>query len=334
MSIWVFALVILATGLLVARRWLPDRASLADTAYDCYRALVPAPRPTVRVVTKRIARVCRRQRVVMPFGAKAVLPRAFLVGVSPDEYAVVEPLLDTMHEAVSASLLRTAREKQWLHDGPPSVLVQSSETVAEGRPEVISTTLPSPRTAHAHVEAPVNPREPTVTLDSAPIAAEPPRTLDEPTQATPEPTQATPEPTRTAPPALVAVAGGRVDLLPEPTAAEIGPPAGEHRLRASDGEPDIVVGHTAIVVGRAADCDVTVQYASASRRHLRVIPTPAGCRLEDLGSRHGTRVNGAAVRHPVLLRARDTVQIGAMGPCWTYLPPYRAAVTPPLREVQ
>ncbi|MDQ3465720.1 MAG: FHA domain-containing protein [Actinomycetota bacterium] len=290
MSVWVFVAVILVIGMVVARRWLPDRSGLADTAYDCYRALVPAPRPTVRVVTRRMARVCRRQRVVMPFGQKAVLPRAFVVGVSPAEYDVVEPLLDTVQEAVAASLLRIAREKQWLHDGPPHVLVQPSETVAEGRPEVISTTLPAPRPAPAANPTPAGSREATLTVGP--------------------------------------------DLLPEPTASELPAPGHAHRLRTADGEPDIVVATHTVVVGRSTDCQVTIAYPSASRRHLRLTPTAAGCRLEDLDSRHGTRVNSVAVHHPVLLRAQDTVQIGTRGPTWTYLPSYGAVVTPPLREVR
>jgi len=74
---------------------------------------------------------------------------------------------------------------------------------------------------------------------------------------------------------------------------------------------------------------VTITYPSASRHHLRLIPTAAGCRVEDLDSRHGTRVNGALVRSPVLLRARDTLQLGSMGPCWTYQP--LVASTPVVR---
>ncbi|MBA2552715.1 MAG: DUF3662 domain-containing protein [Geodermatophilaceae bacterium] len=328
MTLWVFLVVIAVTGVVVARRWLPDRSGLADTAYDCYRALVPLPRPTVRAVTKRIERVCRRQRVVMPFGQKAVLPRAFLVGLGPDEYAVIEPLLDTVQEAVGASLLRTAREKQWLHAGTPRVQVQASETVAEGRPEVISTTLPPPGTAHpAGPDPSADSREPTLTVDPAP-------SVDEPAEAPvgrPEPTLAT----GSAPPTLVSV-GGRADLRPETTTAEIPAAPRVYRLRSGDGEPDIVVAGHAVDVGRSPECEVTIHYPSASRRHLRLTPTPAGCRLEDLDSRHGTRVNGAGVRQPVLLRPRDTVQIGTIGPTWTYQPSYGAGIPdrPPLREVR
>lgn len=97
----------------------------------------------------------------------------------------------------------------------------------------------------------------------------------------------------------------------------------------------MVAGH-AVDVGRSPECEVTIHYPSASRRHLRLTPTPAGCRLEDLDSRHGTRVNGAGVRQPVLLRPRDTVQIGTIGPTWTYQPSYGAGIPdrPPLREVR
>lgn len=324
MSLWIAIAVVVLTGLLVARRWLPDRATVADTAYDAYRALVPAPRPTVRLVTKRIARVCRRQRVAMPYGQKAVLPKAFLVGISATEYAVIEPLLDTVQEAVSAGLLRTAREKQWLHAGAPRIVVQDSETVAEGRPEVISTTLPGPGSLRPGADVP---REAT-TYD--------PAALDSP--SVPESTrsfpaagrQSAPEATRAAvdPPHRPVLVPVERDLQAEATAAE-SCRAGVHRLRGTGGEPDIVLTRDPVVVGRAEDCDVTIAYPSASRHHLRLISTTAGCRVEDLDSRHGTRVNGALVRSPVLLRARDTLQLGSMGPCWTYQP--LVASTPVMR---
>ncbi len=319
---WVVVVVVLATGLLVARRWLPDRDTVADTAYDAFRALVPAPRPTVRAVTRRLARVCRRQRVVLPFGQRAVLPRAFLVVVSPAEFEVVEALLDTVQDAVSASLVRTAREKQWLHAGVPRVLIQASETVAEGRPQVVSTTLPAPGPTRDPL-----PRESTVSLQggagpsgSRPLAAEASsRAATHATSAEPayaEPTYA------------------------EPTCAEL-PPSRRYRLRSDSGEPDILVGDQPVVAGRGADCGVVLLYPSASRRHLQLTATTAGCRLEDLGSRHGTRVNGSPVRQPILLRPRDTVQLGSMGPCWTVDPSYGVVdqpasgpVRPTLREVR
>jgi len=241
-----------------------------------------------------------------------------------------------VQEAVAASLLRAAREKQWLHAGAPRILVQAGETVAEGRPEIISTTLPAPGSA-AHTEradAPQSTREPTMTLDSVPPTTPEPA-LPDPTAASSKRTHGLPEATRTSSRGLVAVPR-QPDLRPEPTAAEVPAAAGEHRLHTADGEPDILVAEHPIVVGRSPECDVRIAYASASRQHLRLIPGAAGCRLEDLGSRHGTRVNGVVVRQPILLRAGDTVQIGAMGPRWTYEPSYRAVTQdpPPLREVR
>lgn len=347
MSLWIALAVVVLTAALVARRWLPDRSTLTDTAYDTYRALVPAPRPTVRVVTKRIARVCRRQRVVLPYGHKAVLPRAFLVGVSADEYAVIEPLLDTVQEAVAASLLRTAREKQWLHAGSPQVVVQESQTCGEGRPEVLSTTLPPPRSLGGASNTAL-PREATESLDPTAERADPAhpgpgrehsgpgreahhQSADDPLHGS-EPTRAqgwSPQ----SRPALFSVPGQLTDscertsvvghppdLRPEATAVETAEAPREIRLLSTGGEPDILVGAQPVTVGRSPDCQVILGYASASREHLRLTPSAGGCRVEDLGSRHGTRVNGALVRQPVLLRPRDTLQIGSMGPCWTYQP--------------
>lgn len=293
MGFWVLVVIIVVTGLLVARRWLPDPATVGDTAYDLFRGLVPAPRPTVRVVARRVARVCRRQRVAMPFGQKAVLPRSFVVDLSPQEYAVIEPLRETVAEAVGTSLVRVAREKQWVCAGPPQIRLRPSEQVAEGRPRVDSSTLPPPQEPAEHTRALAPAAEVTLQLPAAE------QTVAEPIRA-----------------------------------------IHEHRLRAAGEEADIVVRERAVTVGRAAECEVVVHYPSASRRQLRLVPGAAGCRVEDLASRHGTFVNGRAVQAPLLLRPGDTVQIGSQGPVWTYQPTYRCADQPgrhggpALREVR
>lgn len=331
-SLWILLVVVLLTAALVARRWLPDRAGLVDTAYDAWRGLVPAPRPTVRVVTKRVVRVCRRQRVTMPYGAKAVLPRAFRVGVSAEEYQVVLPLLGTVQDAVAESLLRTARERQWLHDGAPRVVVVEDETVAEGRPRVLSTSLPTPERAGAIAPVSEQPREVRPRVAHREVTSQLPE--PEPTRGRDASTPALADPrlgprtdprewaTRTAT-ETTAQAHRRPDLRPEPTAAETasGVPA-VHRLRGRDGATDLVVGALGTVLGRDPGCDVPLDYPAASRRHLRLVATDTGCRLEDLGSRHGTRVNDVPVRQPVLLRPQDTVRIGAQGPSWVYQPSY------------
>jgi len=53
------------------------------------------------------------------------------------------------------------------------------------------------------------------------------------------------------------------------------------------------------IVGRASDCDVAVigvpDALSVSRKHCRFEITPTGVRLQDLGSRNGTFVNGELI---------------------------------------
>lgn len=57
-------------------------------------------------------------------------------------------------------------------------------------------------------------------------------------------------------------------------------------------------GPTAI--GRAPECDISVQGDEISRRHALVKPTPDGLSVEDLGSSNGTYVNGKSVRQAFL----------------------------------
>lgn len=317
MSVWWLVLAIVVAGVLTARRWLPDAATVADTAYDAYRGLVPPARPSVRVVTKRVAGACRRARVVMPFGQKAVLPRSFVVDLHPEEYAAVAPLRDTVQEVVAASLIRTARAKQWTCVEHPQVRLRSSDQVAEGRPQVTSSTLPSP--------------------DSAQLAtkADPTRRLAEPSRAAPD---VAPEPTATQPGAEPPSAsdaepttahGAEATSVSEPIVA-----LRVHRLSSPGGDPRLVVQDRPVTVGRDPECTVRVDYPSASRRHFRLVPTAAGCRIEDLGSRHGTVVNGRRVSTPTVLHPHDTVQIGAQGPLWIYGASVGSSAAAPYRAHQ
>lgn len=64
-----------------------------------------------------------------------------------------------------------------------------------------------------------------------------------------------------------------------------------------------------LVIGRDPGCDVVLQGAGASRRHLQLRRGPEGWTLLDLGSANGTLVQGQRVQsHP--LRHGDTIQLG------------------------
>ncbi len=73
-----------------------------------------------------------------------------------------------------------------------------------------------------------------------------------------------------------------------------------------------VIAHSPFTVGRLAENDLVLAYAWVSRRHAELVVEDGTCRLVDLGSRHGTFVNGkpAAPRQPIT--EQDAVQFGAL----------------------
>jgi len=67
-----------------------------------------------------------------------------------------------------------------------------------------------------------------------------------------------------------------------------------------------------IVIGRGADCDLVLEDGAASRQHAAIVVDGSGASVEDLGSRHGTRVNGQFVRsgRRMALGEGDILQLG------------------------
>jgi pSer/pThr/pTyr-binding forkhead associated (FHA) protein len=55
-----------------------------------------------------------------------------------------------------------------------------------------------------------------------------------------------------------------------------------------------------VVIGRAAECDISVPADEISRRHALIKPTPDGVSVEDLGSSNGTYVNNRRVQQGFL----------------------------------
>ncbi len=96
---------------------------------------------------------------------------------------------------------------------------------------------------------------------------------------------------------------------PAAPAPDAGPPAaqlvGAHGRRAlprADGD--------VLRIGRALDNDVILSNASVSRHHARLTARGGAWLVEDLGSRHGTVVNGRRVER-ALLRPGDELVVGA-----------------------
>ena len=65
-----------------------------------------------------------------------------------------------------------------------------------------------------------------------------------------------------------------------------------------------------IMIGRGADCQLILEDDYVSTRHARVVSTPNGIYVEDLGSTNGTYVNGQLITAPTTITLADTVRIG------------------------
>jgi DNA-binding winged helix-turn-helix (wHTH) protein len=63
-------------------------------------------------------------------------------------------------------------------------------------------------------------------------------------------------------------------------------------------------------IGRDPQSDVWLNFASVSRHHARIIVEDLAARVQDAGSKNGTRVGGVAADEPVSLQDSDVVSIG------------------------
>jgi len=81
-----------------------------------------------------------------------------------------------------------------------------------------------------------------------------------------------------------------------------------YRLRFVLQEFDLPRGVT--VIGRSVDAHLTIEDPLVSRKHARMVVSGTGAHIEDLGSRNGVKVNGAAIVRPTPLRNGDRVRIG------------------------
>jgi serine phosphatase RsbU (regulator of sigma subunit)/pSer/pThr/pTyr-binding forkhead associated (FHA) protein len=63
------------------------------------------------------------------------------------------------------------------------------------------------------------------------------------------------------------------------------------------------------LIGRHPDCQVILRDSTVSRRHARITHDSAGYWVDDMGSQHGTRVNGELIHGPRQLHDGDEIQL-------------------------
>jgi hypothetical protein len=69
---------------------------------------------------------------------------------------------------------------------------------------------------------------------------------------------------------------------------------------------------TRIVIGRSDSCEVTCEHSGVSRRHCELTAGPDGVMLKDMGSTHGTWVDGRRVKTAQLC-AGSVITLGPKG---------------------
>jgi pSer/pThr/pTyr-binding forkhead associated (FHA) protein len=83
----------------------------------------------------------------------------------------------------------------------------------------------------------------------------------------------------------------------------------------------------AIVIGRAADAAIRLESGGVSRHHARIVIAGDEARVEDLGSKNGTFVDGQPVIGTLLLTDGAEIRIGPVTLTFRVAPPADATQT-------
>ena len=114
----------------------------------------------------------------------------------------------------------------------------------------------------------------------------------------------------------------RVSDQPQPQELETPPPPAR-KAKRQRGQPRVFMisqgkqaglsadlAEEVIMIGRGTDCQLILDDDYVSTRHARVVGTPNGIYVEDLGSTNGSYVNGQRITAPTTITLADTVRIG------------------------
>ena len=80
-------------------------------------------------------------------------------------------------------------------------------------------------------------------------------------------------------------------------------------LRTGSVDAWVGVGEGGLLVGRDPACDVVLHSPAVSRRHLRLVPTPDGMEVSDLGSTNPATYRGREVTERVVVPYGDSLEL-------------------------
>jgi predicted component of type VI protein secretion system len=291
----VFWLVVIVAAVLVLR-WARRRPSLRlwwTTTIGARRAWASralGSTPTFGALQRAVLAEALRHRTVSVTGS-VWLPASLEVDLAEEDLAVIAHAPGPFLRDLAEVLTNLAATHQWRLDRPVTLHFARGATAPPGLPEVAVRSLSgeAPAPAPAATPAPAPAARPTGDHRHRPPAALPATTRGGLAGATMVAAGATMLETQ--------AAGAARGLLLDPE---------------TEGGAPIVLGgaDTAAVIGRTGPADVVVADPTVSAQHCRLVRTPSGWAIEDLGSSNGTLVNGEPIDDRRPLAPGDVVGLG------------------------
>jgi DNA-binding winged helix-turn-helix (wHTH) protein len=99
------------------------------------------------------------------------------------------------------------------------------------------------------------------------------------------------------------------------------------RMYLTTGDRQFLLPEGEVEIGRSSDTAIRIDAAGVSRRHARIVISGDEARVEDLGSKNGTYVEGKPVTSACLLKDGDEIRIGPVALTFRLATPTKATET-------
>ena len=99
------------------------------------------------------------------------------------------------------------------------------------------------------------------------------------------------------------------------------------RMYLTTADRQYVLSEGNVKIGRSSDAAVRIDAAGVSRHHARIVISGNEARVEDLGSKNGTYVDGKPVTSACLLKDGDEIRIGPVALTFRLVTPTKATET-------